>query len=501
MMTPEQASHKALEVFLQLLQFVEDQAGQSERVDIAEREVFFRLLDLGKQLMESYFARAGDGNVGETWERNGEMLNRQEELGTRKYHSIFGVISVERHVYAVRERRKTHAPLDSQLGFPEGEHSYVLQDFLNRFCVKDAFAEGVTSLKDLFGLRVSKLTAETTNQSIGKAIGEYRQEKQRTALEEEEGEILVASVDGKGIPMRGTVEQRRGLPETPMQKHHRKKRETKAKNQSKHRLPPGHGKTHKQMAWVSAVFSIETAPRTVEDILQERRGDGVAPRPKPTNKRIQAQMTDYLEGTRINGQDKIFQEVAAQIIKRDPEAQKTLICLMDGQHSLWERQVLFLPRAIPILDIFHVSEKLWEAAYCFHKQCSQEADQFVEQYLQMLLEGNVATVLRSLRAKIHGLSGTKRNTLRKVIQYYDNNQSLMKYDEYLEKGYPIASGVIEGGCRHLVKDRMERTGMRWHIEGAQAMLNTRSAYINGEWDEAFEYYIQQQQARLYGQAA
>ena len=77
----------------------------------------------------------------------------------------------------------------------------------------------------------------------------------------------------------------------------------------------------------------------------------------------------------------------------------------------------------------------------------------------------------------------------------------MKYDEYLEKGYPIASGVIEGGCRHLVKDRMERTGMRWHIEGAQAMLNTRSAYINGEWDEAFEYYIQQQQTRLYGQAA
>jgi hypothetical protein len=110
-------------------------------------------------------------------------------------------------------------------------------------------------------------------------------------------------------------------------------------------------------------------------------------------------------------------------------------------------------------------------------------------------------VIRSLRGKLRGLSGTKRETLQNTIRYYNNNQTLMKYDEYLEKGYPIASGVIEGGVRHLVKDRMERTGMRWHIDGAQAMLNTRSAYINGEWDETFEYYIQEQQTRLYGQAA
>ena len=77
----------------------------------------------------------------------------------------------------------------------------------------------------------------------------------------------------------------------------------------------------------------------------------------------------------------------------------------------------------------------------------------------------------------------------------------MKYDEYLKQGYPIASGVIEGGCRHLVKDRMERTGMRWQIDGAQAMLNTRTAYINGEWDDMIEERIQRQQVSLYAQAA
>jgi len=501
MMTPERALGKGLEIFRELQRFVEEAAERSERLDKVERVVFERLLEVGRSLMELYFVNAGDGDVGPTWKRNGETLRRQEELGGRKYRSIFGVIQVQRRVYAVRERQKTHAPLDRQLGFPEGEHSYVLQDFLQRFCVRDSFEESVTSLKDLFGISASKLTAEKLNQALGEAIATFRAETQAAGFKDDEADILVASVDGKGVPMRGTVEQRRGLPETPMQKHHRKKREKKAENQSRHRLPPGHGKTHKQMAWVSTCFSIEAAPRTAEDILNELNGDPVAQRPKPANKRIQATMTDYIEGERVNGQDMIFQEVASQILARDPECQKTLICIMDGQNSLWERQNRYLPNAIPILDIFHVSEKLWEAAYCFHKQSSQEADHFVEHYLQLLLKGEVAAVLRSLRGKLRGLTGAKRKTLQRVIRYYDNNQGLMKYHEYLKKGYPIASGVIEGACRHLVKDRMERTGMRWHIDGAQAMLNTRSAYVNGDWDKMFEYYIQEQQARLYGHAA
>ena len=306
----------------------------------------------------------------------------------------------------------------------------------------------------------------------------------------------MASIDGKGVPMRGTVEQRRGVPETPMQKHQRKKRSRKAASQSKRRPTPGHGKTHKQMAWISAVFTIETIPRTAKDILDELGGGASLERPKPVNKRIQAKMTDYFEGEQVNGQDEVFKEVASQIRARDPDSLKTLICLMDGQCSLWGRQAIYLPNAIPILDICHVSEKLWDAAYRFHKQSSKEAENFVDHYFRMLLNGNVAGVLRSLR----GLADTNREKLEGVIRYYNNNQNLMKYDEFLKKGYPIASGVIEGACGHLVKDRMDRTGMRWHIEGAQAMLNTRSALINNEWDDMIEYRINKQQASLYAQA-
>src|SRR5436305_6305060 len=77
------------------------------------------------------------------------------------------------------------------------------------------------------------------------------------------------------------------------------------------------------------------------------------------------------------------------------------------------------------------------------------------------------------------------------------NLERMRYNEYLAAGYPIASGAIEGACRHLVKDRMERAGMHWVVEGAQAMLDVRSVYISGLWDEYQEYRIDRETSRLY----
>jgi hypothetical protein len=148
-------------------------------------------------------------------------------------------------------------------------------------------------------------------------------------------------------------------------------------------------------------------------------------------------------------------------------------------------------------------ERLWLAAYCFHPERSAAAAEFVSHYLRMLLQGKVGYVIGSLRRmRDHkGLTGAKRKTLQAVITYYDNNRQHMKYDEYLAAGYPIGSGVAEGACRHLVKDRMERTGMRWTVPGAQAMLHLRALHINGSWDEYINYHIETEQARLYRRSA
>ena len=121
----------------------------------------------------------------------------------------------------------------------------------------------------------------------------------------------------------------------------------------------------------------------------------------------------------------------------------------------------------------------------------------------MLLEGKVGYVIRNFRQLIkqHDLRGTKKKAVGSAITYYENNRDHMRYDEYLAAGYPIASGVIEGACHHFVKDRMEGAGMRWELEGAQAMLSLRAIYLNGQWDDFITYHIAKEQAALYGEDA
>jgi hypothetical protein len=116
-----------------------------------------------------------------------------------------------------------------------------------------------------------------------------------------------------------------------------------------------------------------------------------------------------------------------------------------------------------------------------------------------VLNGHTETVIRSLRA--HGaqrpLDATQRKALDRICGYLSNNAHRMRYDQYLQAGYPIASGVIEGACRHVVVDRMERSGMRWVMSGAQAMLGLRCIALNKEWDELMAFHIARENQRLY----
>ena len=159
----------------------------------------------------------------------------------------------------------------------------------------------------------------------------------------------------------------------------------------------------------------------------------------------------------------------------------------------------FLPSAVGILDVFHVLQRLWLAAHAFHPEGSVAACQFVSARLRMLLEGHVGRVIGGLRQMLskHVLSASKRKTLESVIGYFENNRHHMRYNEYLAAGYPIGSGVAEGACRHLVKDRMEQTGMRWTLTGAQALLHLRALYLNGHWSTFVAHRIQHEQDRLY----
>jgi len=162
----------------------------------------------------------------------------------------------------------------------------------------------------------------------------------------------------------------------------------------------------------------------------------------------------------------------------------------------------FLPqdvRTIDILDLLHVLPRLWDAAHLFENEGSTAASDFVRTQLLKVLQGQTKSVITSLRSRgtRAKLNKSKRERLAKITAFLTNNLYRMHYDEYLQNGYPIATGVIEGACRHIVKDRMERSGMRWKVPGAQAMLNLRAIRTNEDWDAFQTFRIQQEQARIY----
>ncbi len=258
------------------------------------------------------------------------------------------------------------------------------------------------------------------------------------------------------------------------------------------------------MACVRAVYTIDRHVRTPQQILDELlRHERNRDRPKPCHKHVWAEMTREIEGQLCVGRISLFDLMAAERTQRNPAARKVTICLFDGEASLWGCWQEFLPDSVGILDLFHVTQRLWAAAHCFHAEKSQQAAAFVEQRLRQLLEGKVGYVIGGLRqmATKQELKGNKRKTVLEAAQYYENNREHMKYDVYLAAGYPIGSGVVEGACRHLVKDRLEQTGMRWTVAGAQSMLYLRATYLNGDWAEFLDYRIQREQKRLYGQQA
>lgn len=482
-MAEEQAFLKARQLMTQLEQLVETSAAKSRRIDVVERELFGGLLQLGRELLSAFVSAAGDGDMGDIVQHGEQSLRRSEQPTSRRYVSIFGALEIERFVYVARAKQREHVPLDARLGLPAGDFSYVLEDWLQRLCVRDAFAEACNSLADLLGVRVSVRAAEQMSQTMSRQVESFVAQ-QPPPPAQEEGEIFVATFDGKGVPMRRPLQER---------------------VRSGTRRKKGEKGNKKQMACVAGVYSIDRFRRTADDVLDEvRRRERRHDRPEPQHKHLWAEMTHVHHGEAYNGRSLAFIGAAIELFHRDPHDHKPIVCVTDGEQALLDEVQRWLPpRTIHVLDIMHVLERLWIAAYCFHAEGSRAAEAFVDHRLRMLLEGKVGQVIGGLRRMLssHGLAGEKRRALSSVIGYYDNHRDSMRYDQYLAAGYPIGSGVVEGACRHLVKDRMERTGMRWTVPGARAILQLRATYLNDDWHDFVNYRIETEQATLYAKRA
>lgn len=464
----------------EMVAFVRKAVQDGQTIDKVERNLWHSLLALGQTLLASYVEGVGSGDVGESMTYHGRELRRLEELHDRRYVSVFGELTIPRYVYGTRETQKHEVvPADAVLGLPEGDFSHLLQEWDQSFCVQGSYGESRQIVERILGLGQSVRSLEQMSVSMATSVEAFR-ESQPKPPAQEEGSILVLTADGKGVPMRRDTQQ-----DAPVIRRRRKKGEKANK---------------KRMACVGGVYTTDPFVRTAEEVVDEVLRDARKPdRPEPCHKQLRAELTREIDGVEIHAKERIFSWFAEQVKLRNPKRHKQVVSVMDGERALWKMLVAMVPGVVCILDLFHVLERLWQAAHCFHPEGSDAAQAFVTDRLLRLLRGEVGYVVGGLKqmATKQKLRGSRGRQLSAAIGYLERNRRFMRYDEYLAAGFPIGSGVAEGACRHLVKDRMELTGMRWCTPGAQAMLDLRATYINGDWDAFQRYRIEQERRRLY----
>ena len=446
-----------------------------------ERGIWKHVLQMGHLAEKQFLALHGSGDLGETVTLpDGQTCRRLPALHERRYLSIFGEFHLSRTVYGTREgQQHTFVPLDNRLSLPASAFSYVLQDWDQALCVEEAFGPVQATIARMLELTQSVGSLEHMNREMAAEATRYLLNRPVPPTKEE-GAVLVASADGKGIVMRPG-------PEAKAPKAHRTK---------------GDKASQKRMATVGAVYTVDRYVRTPEEVLAALFRDErekCKGRPRPQHKHVWASLPQ--DDGSASGMAAVFAWLNWELRLRNPGRNKEAVYLCDGQEALWQAVQNELPdtNAVQILDLLHVTPRLWKAAHVFHAEKSPEAETFVRQRVLRVLQGKAEGVIRGLRemATKRGLTGNKKKTIREICGYLEKNRERMRYDEYLAKGYPIASGVIEGACRHLVKDRMERAGMHWTAAGAQAMLDLRSVFVSGQWQEYQSYRIALETQRLY----
>ena len=497
--TPEQqgcslAIDQALSLFWTLVERLQAAADQEQPIHQVEEIIFRDLLTMGLSMLRAFLASSGDGDVGPTLTIPGETpsepsptLPRLDSPRSRPYLSIFGEVAIERTCYG--HDRLEAAPLDARLHLPRRQYSYLLQKWLGAFVIDDAHAEAVKKLQTILGLSIPVKASEDLNREQASDVEPFP-DSLPVPEPSQEGAIVVVSADCKGVPL-----VRSALAAAEPEVEVEGNQETTPSSPPHHRRSKGEKANKKRMAAVGAVYTIEPFVRTTDEVIDElERKKAAGRRPGPQHKRLRADL--------LLGKVSLFLWLADELCRRNPEGTKSVVFLSDGERALHDRQGEYLPETVTcILDLLHVMERLWKVAWCLFEEGTQkaEAEQWVEDRLRMLLDGKVGYVIGGLRQTMtkRKLKGSRRKTVREVIGYFDGNRSRMHYDEYLAAGYPIGSGVIEGACRHLVKDRLERAGMRWIPDGAQAMLDLRATYLNGEWEAFWGYHVEQEDDRLY----
>jgi hypothetical protein len=454
-----------------------------------ERMLAQKGADLIRQLLQDHVDLRGPGKAIEEVRDQDDTPRPQARLQSRQLETLFGTVYVDRLGYGAPGMESLH-PKDAALNLTPDHYSMGVRRRVAEEAARGSFEEAVEQIQRTTAAHVPKRQAEELAIRAAVDFEAFYQERRQTALvREPAGKILVISFDGKGVAMR---------------KEDLREATRKAAEESQHklqkRLSKGEKRNFKRMATVGTIYTVGHFPRKPEDIIQGlagnetlRPGADRLQRPRPESKRVMAS----LERT----PEEVIAEIFDEAEHRDPKKTRKWVALVDGNPS----QILQIVREarrrklkVPlIIDFIHVTEYVWRAGTAFHESGTKELEAWVQGHLLEILRGKSSLVAAGMRrsATRRGLAPKEREQVDKCANYLTKLRRHLDYQYYLQDGLPIATGVIEGACRHLVKDRMEVTGARWSLTGAEAILRLRALKSSGDFDEYWLYHERQEKRR------
>ena len=345
-------------------------------------------------------------------------------------------------------------------------------------CAYDHVAQQIAQTT---GAQVAKRQCLNLVQDMAQDFEDYYLQN-RYLTPEPGDDLLVLTFDGKGIVM------------PPDSLRECTKKRAKKSNKLNSRLSAGEKRDRKRMAQVASVYTVQVHQRSAESIMHSEQEENVHTFRTPArNKRVWASVEREPKA--------VITEAFEEALQRDPEQKRQWVVVIDGQpaqRKMIEKVAKELEVTVTIvMDFIHVLEYLWKAAWCFFDKGDNAVEAWVAKYAVKILKGGCSQVAKGLRQSATKRKLTKRDAVDSCAKYLVKNKDRLRYDEALAAGFPIASGIIEGACRHLINDRLDITGARWGLDGAEALLKVRSLKSSGDFDGYWQFHKQQSKQRCY----
>ena len=453
--------------------------------DQLETHLFTEGLELMRLLLQAHYdlrapARPNSDIVGE------EGLRRtfSRSNTTRIINSRFGSVRLQRVAFC-RDQTPQLCPLDAELNLAPQKLSRHVQKLACQHIRDTSFENSQYHLQEQTGLSIGNRQLEETAIYVAQDFDSFYEQREVPTSQNEENHLILTT-DAKGVAMI----ERDLRPET--RKRAQKKRERG--ESSKRHLGSGEKRERKRMATVGAVYEQIPNIRLPEQIMAGSKQQGKCAQIE--NKRVWAE----LECSTRRVVELVFEEAN----RRDPQGARQWAMLVDGDPNQMDAVIdqveMYQAEGFSILvivDLIHVAEYLWKSANALFGATSEERDGWVRSQLLRLLQGEPKRVVHAMRVSAgkRGLEGEKLKMVRESADYIERRLECLRYDDALEVGLPIATGVIEGACRHLVNDRLGITGAKWSLATAQAVLRLRALNSSGDWEAYWKWHKQKSYER------